>query len=54
MKKQKKRSLKVRDVEPLKNVTGGKHRAHGLHAGAFTQRGEGRSDLGPFGLTRIQ
>jgi hypothetical protein len=54
MKKQKKLSSKVRDLEPLKNVTGGRHRAHGLHAGGFVQRGDGRAGLGPFGLNRIQ
>ena len=55
MKKQKKLSIKVRDLEPLKNVTGGRHRhrAHGLHAGGFGQR-EGRAGMGPFGLQQVQ
>jgi len=53
MKKQKKVSIKVRDLEPLKNATGGRRRHHGLHAGASAQH-EGRAGLGPFGLNRIQ
>jgi hypothetical protein len=31
MKKQNKLSIKVRDLEPLKNVTGGRHRHHRHH-----------------------
>ena len=57
MKKQK-LNIKVRDLEPLKDVTGGnrRRRAHG-RAGAFRDRdllGEYRGGLGPFGLNRIQ
>jgi hypothetical protein len=55
MKKQTKLSIKVRDLEPLKDVTGGKPRGHRLHAGAIFERriGEYRGGLGPFGLDRI-
>ena len=31
MKKQNKLSIKVRDLEPLKDVTGGRHRHHRHH-----------------------
>jgi hypothetical protein len=61
MKKQKKKvSIKVRDREPLKNVTGGRRRHHASQAGASAsaergnQVGEGRGSLGPFGLNRPQ
>ena len=56
MKKQTKLSIKVRDLEPLKDVTGGKRRGHQLHAGAiFEPRiGEYTGGLGPFGLRHIQ
>ena len=52
MKEQKKLSIKVRDLEPLKDVTGGRriHRAHG-RAGVFVDRdllSEYRSSLGLF------
>ena len=56
MKKQK-LNIKVRDLEPLKNVTGGRrrhHRHHGLHAmeaRAINPRvGEERDGLGLLGL----
>jgi hypothetical protein len=54
MKKQNKLSIKVRDLEPLKDVTGGRRRHHG-HAEAFrAQRdGEYKGGLGPFGLNKI-
>jgi hypothetical protein len=49
-------NIKVRDLEPLKDVTGGRHRAH-RHARAFAQGvnnvGEYGGGLGPFGLNRI-
>jgi hypothetical protein len=54
MKKQKKLNIKVRDLEPLKNVAGGRHRHHGLHIGASAQRIEDRAGLGPFGLNRVR
>jgi hypothetical protein len=58
MKKQNKLSIKVRDLEPLRDVTGGRRRRHGLQAqeaGAFGQNvGEYSGGLGPFGLRRIQ
>jgi len=56
MKKQNKLSIKVRDLEPLKDVTAGnrRHRVHS-RAGAFDRdlRGEYRGGLGPFGDNRI-
>ena len=58
MKKQNKLSIKVRDLEPLKDVTGGRHRPHG-HAREAQARtinplvGEYRGGLGPFGDNRI-
>jgi hypothetical protein len=58
MKKQTKLNIKVRDLEPLKDVTGGRRRRHRSHARAFAQRrgevGEYEGGLGPFGLRRIQ
>jgi hypothetical protein len=57
MKKQNKLSIKVRDLEPLKDVTGG-HRRH-RHARDAQARtinpliGEYRGGLGPFGDNRI-
>ena len=55
MKKQKKKlRIKVRDQEPLKDVTSGRrHRAHGLQGGAFAQRGEGRVG-GGYGVHMVQ
>ena len=57
MKKQNKLSIKVRDLEPLKNVTGARrqhHRHHGLHtmeARVINPRvGEFRDGLGLLGL----
>jgi hypothetical protein len=54
MKKQNKLSIKVRDLEPLKDVVGGRRRCHALHARearAFNPRvGEYRDGLGLFGL----
>ena len=56
MKKQTKLNIKVRDLEPLKDVTAGRRR-HGSHrsrAEAFRAlRVENRGGLGPFGLNRI-
>ena len=59
----KKLSIKVRDLEPLKDVMGGRRRGHHLHAGAVAERpiaqfrgglvGEYRGGLGPFGLNSI-
>jgi len=52
MKKQKKLTMKVRDLTPLNNVTGGRRRhAHGLQAEGFQvhpfpERGEGRTGIG--------
>lgn len=53
MKKQNKLSLKVRDLTPLKDVTGGKHRRQGSHAAGFVQRGD-EFNPGVFGLRRIR
>ena len=58
MKKQNKLSIKVQDLEPLKDVIGGRRlrQAHG-RAGAFRDldlRGEYKGGLGPFGLRHIQ
>ena len=54
MKKQNKLNIKIRDLEPLKDVTAGRRR-HRSHAEAFNDlRGEYRGGLGPFGLRRIQ
>jgi hypothetical protein len=57
MKKQNKLSIKVRDLEPLKDVVGGRRRRHGRHglhameARAINPRvGEYRDGLGLFGL----
>jgi hypothetical protein len=53
MKKQNKLSIRVRDLEPLKNVTGGRRHGHRLQAGAFkVQHGDEYRGLGPFGLNR--
>lgn len=59
----KKLSIKVRDLEPLKDVIGGRRRGHHLHAGAVAGRpiaqargglvGEYKGGLGPFGLNNI-
>lgn len=51
MKKQKKLTIKIRDLAPLKDVAGGRRR---LHAHACAHRGEGGAGLGPFGLRRIE
>jgi len=56
MKKQTKVSIKVRDLEPLKNVTAGRRRRHRGHAQAFAlgdSPDERRGGLGPFGLNQI-
>ena len=58
---QNKLSIKIRDLEPLRDVTGGRHRhhrhahAHAREAGAFRAQnvGEYTGGLGPFGLNRI-
>ncbi len=53
MKKQNRLRIKVRDLEPLKDVTGGRRHGHRLHAGAFkVQHGDEFRGLGPFGLNR--
>ena len=57
MKKQNKLNIKVRDLEPLKDVTGGRRR-QGAHGRAVTfrdpdLRGEYKGGLGPFGLRLI-
>ena len=58
MKKQNKLNIKIRDLEPLKDVTGGRrrHRAH-ARAGAFFDRGglvgEYKGGLGLIGYNRI-
>ena len=53
MKKQNKLSIKVRDLEPLKDATGGRRHGHQIHAGAFKiQHGDWYRGLGPFGLNR--
>ena len=61
----KKLSIKVRDLEPLKDVVGGRRRGHHLHAAAAGDRpiaqsrgdldllGEYSGGLDPFGLNRI-
>jgi hypothetical protein len=57
MKKEPKVSIKVRDLEPLKNVTAGRRRRHRLHARAFALRDgpmERSRGLGQFGLNRPQ
>jgi hypothetical protein len=54
MKKEKKLSLKVRDLTPSKDVVGGRHRVHGQHGHGFVQRGDRMGGLGPFGLRKIQ
>jgi hypothetical protein len=56
MKKHNKLTIKVRDLEPLKDVIGGKRRrGHRLHAGAVFERrvGEYRGGLGLIGYNRI-
>ena len=54
MKKQNKLNIKIRDLEPLKDVTSGRRRRHGLHATearAIKFRvGEYRDGLGLLGL----
>jgi hypothetical protein len=59
MKKQNKLTIKVRDLEPLRDVMGGRRRGHGhqLRAGAFVEGrsnllGEYTGGLGPFGFRR--
>jgi hypothetical protein len=53
MKKQNKLNIKVRDLEPLKDVTAARRHARS-HAQAFRDLlGEYRGGLGPFGLNRI-
>ena len=56
MKKQNKLSIKVRDLEPSKDVTGGRRRRSASQADAglgLVQRGD-QAGLGPFGLNRPQ
>ena len=56
MKKQNKLSIKVRDLEPLKDVTGGRRRRSGLHAmearAINPLVGEYRGGLGLIGYNR--
>jgi hypothetical protein len=51
-------NIKVRDLTPLKDVTGGRRRHHGSGASASAGPGgpvgEGGGGLGPFGLNRPQ
>jgi hypothetical protein len=54
MKKQKKLTIKVRDLAPLKDVAGGRRRAHGLQAHASGHRGKSGAGLGPFGLRKVE
>jgi len=50
MKKQKKQSLKARDLMPLKNVTGGRHhRRASARALGLVERADAGPGLGPFG-----
>jgi len=50
MKKQKKQSLKARDLTPLKNVTGGRHhRRANARALGLVERADEGAGLGPFG-----
>ena len=54
MKKQSKLSIKIRDLEPLKDVTAAVKRHGRTRAEASRSlRGEYRGGLGPFGLDRI-
>jgi hypothetical protein len=56
--KTQKLNIKVWDLEPLKDVTGGRHRRHhGSQADVSARLDVQRSDqtgLGPFGLNRPQ
>lgn len=53
MKKQNKLSIKIRDLEPLKDVTAARHHARS-RVGAFRDlRGEYRGGLGLIGYNRI-
>jgi hypothetical protein len=53
MKKQNRLRIKFPDLEPLKDVTGGRRHGHRLHAGASkVQHGDEFRGLGPFGLNR--
>ena len=55
MKKQNKLNIKVRDLEPLKDVTGGRRRARELQGEGFAERfADSARGLGPFGLNRPQ
>jgi len=56
MKKQKKKlRIKVRDQEPLKDVTGGRRHRHGrgLQGDGFAQRGQGTGG-GDYGIHMVQ
>jgi len=53
MKKQTKLNIKVRDLEPLKDVTAGVRRQGSRTEALRTLRGEYRGGLGHFGLNRI-
>ena len=56
MKNQKKLNLRVRDLTPLKDVVGGRHRIRGLHGHGFgfVRRGENGTAVGLFGFRKIQ
>jgi hypothetical protein len=55
MKKETKVSIKVRDLEPLKDVTAGRRRHRSLAEIVRDRRVDGRGGgLGPFGANRIQ
>jgi hypothetical protein len=58
MKRQRKKSVKARDLKPSKDVTGGRRRHHGSGAGASAQPGNQVGDRGgnvtPFGITSPQ
>ena len=53
MKKQNKLSIKVRDLEPLKDVTAGRRHGSSRAEALRDLRGEYRGGLGPFGDNRI-
>ena len=57
MKKQNKLNIKIRDLEPLKDVTGGRRRRGHGRAGAFGDldlRGEYKGGRGLIGYREIQ
>ena len=52
--KTQKLNIKVRDLQPLKDVTGGRHRARALQGEGYIHRFADLRSLGPFGLLRPQ